>query len=267
MMQKTSLVLAINLSCAVGAWAQDSNLRSDGVHYGDDGWDASLGLGVTSTEGDLYIGDDDSDVGAEILGGVTYRKGQFFFAADDENGVQIGYSLIQRDNWVIDGVFGPVIGANFDDNDELDHLDNRKLDGHLGMRYTWYGDHNRVAVAAGRDVVSAHDGWVASAQYSHEWQLKNWLVTGNIGVAHLSDRMANHIVGVSASEATRAIPAFSAEAGNVSWLGVLAEYPMTEKWVFQTRLNTMAVSEELSDSPITDDDSTMSLVVGMKYQF
>lgn len=270
MMQKTSLALAITLSCSAGAWAQDSKLRSEGIHYGEDGWDGSLGVAVVSGEGELYIGGDDTDASAALIGGITYRNGRFFFALGDENGVQIGYSLMQRENWVVDGVFGPVSGVDFggnDDNDELNSLDDRDVDGHLGVRYTWYGDSNRLSFGASRDVINVHDGWTLSAQYSQEWQVKNWLVTGNIGAAHLSDKSTNHVVGVSASEATAAIPAFDAEAGNVGWLDFKAEYPVTEKWVFQTRLNTLFIGDELSDSPITEDDSRTLLLVGMKYQF
>lgn len=265
--QKTGLALAITLSGSASVWAQDSNLRSSGIHYGDDGWDVSLGLGIAVGEGDLYLGQDASDVEAAILGGATYRKGRFFFAADDDNGIQIGYSLIQKEDWVIDAVFGPVFAADFDNNDELKHLDNRDIDGHLGLRYSRYGEHNRISFGIGRDVIDTHDGWAASAEYSHEWQIKNWLVTGNVGLAHISEKMANHIAGVGASEATIAIPAFQAKAGNVGWFGLDAEYPVTEKWVFQTALYTLAISDEFSDSPITDDDSTTTALVGMKYQF
>lgn len=267
MIQKTGLALAITLSCCTNTWAQDSNLRSDSIHYGDDGWDISLGLGVGVGKGDLYVGEDDSDVQAAILGGITYRKDRFFFAADDDKGIQIGYSLIQKEDWVIDAVFGPVFGTNFDDNDELKHLDDRDIDGHLGARYSWYGENNRISFGIGQDVLNAHDGWLATAQYSHEWQIKNWLVTGSAGAAHISEKMANHIVGVSAAEATSSIPAFSADAGNVGWIDLKAEYPVTENWVLQTSLNMLAVSDEFNDSPITDDDTTASLIVGMKYQF
>lgn len=265
--QNTSLALAITLACATNAWAQDSKLRSSGVHYGEDGWDLSLGLGASIGEGNLYLGHDASDTELEILGGATYRNGRFFFAADDNNGLQVGYSLIQQQNWTIDAVFGPVFGASFDDNDQLKHLDDRDIDGHLGARYSWYGEHNRVSFGIGQDVIDAHDGWAASAEYRHEWQLKNWLLTGHAGVAHVSDKMVNHIVGVSNSEATAAIPAFNAEAGNVGWLGLKTEYPVNEKWVFESTLYTLTLSDEFSDSPITEDDTTSRLSVGMKYQF
>ena len=270
MIKQTAMALSIAIGCSGNVWAgEDSDLRRTGVHYGEDGWDVGLGLGVGSgSEGGIYI-DDDPDASVVILGGITYRKGRFFLAAEEDNGFEIGYSLIQKQDWVVDAVFGPAFGAYFEGNSKLEHLDDRDIDGQLGLRYSLYGDHNRISLGLSQDVIDAHDGWVASAEYLHEWQFKNWLVTGSAGLAHISDKMANHMVGVSANEATAAIPAYTPDAGNIAWFGVKTEYPVTEKWVFQARADTRVLDDEFEDSPITENDTNAvsSLVVGMKYQF
>ena len=250
--------------------AQDSVLRSASPHFMDDGWDVRLGAGLTQTSGELYTGmKDENDI--TLLLDATYTYSDFYFVANEEEGLLLGYSLMRDDNWVFDVVFGPKFGVDFDDkgmfDGQLSHLDERDVDGHFGARFSWYGERNRVSMSLTRDVTGAHDGYLASLDYQQEWQLRNWLLNGRVGLMLLSDKMANHMAGVSASEASAAIPQFEADAASAVFLELMAEYPINEKWIFETRATIVGFSSELESSPITKDDTYAVLTTGVKYQF
>lgn len=250
--------------------AQDSVLRSESPHFTENGWDVRLGAGLTSSSGELYRGMKDEN-GLALLLDASYTHGDFYFVANEEEGLLLGYSLIRDDNWVADVVFGPKFGVDFDDSDmfdgQLSGLDNRDVDGHLGGRFSWYGDTNRVSISLTRDVTGAHDGYLATADYQQEWQARNWLINGRGGLLLASSKMSNHMVGVSASEATAEIPEFEAKAASAMFLELMAEYPLNENWIFETKATLIKFSSELKASPIAKEDTYTVFTTGVKYQF
>jgi MipA family protein len=250
--------------------AQNSELRTGSPHFVEDGWDVQLGAGLVSSSGELYRGMKDEH-GLTGLLDIGYSNGNFYFIANEEDGILLGYSLLRDENWVLDAVLGPKFGMDFTDSDEFDgqlrHLGNREVDGHFGARFTWYGDANRVSMSLTRDVTGVHDGYLATADYQQEWQLRNWLVTGRAGLALFSAKMTNYMAGVSASEATSAFPQFKADPGQAVFFDVIADYPVNENWIFEAKLTLIKISSEFTESPIAGDDTLTVLTTGLKYQF
>jgi len=268
----TVLALAIPFTLMLDASATEpTSLKGKSPHFGEDGWDVSLGAGAVTWDAPFYIGDEDNDGSAIIpILDATYQKGRFYFAANDIDGLIFAYTIARDQDWVLDAGFAPgITGVDFSDIEELKHLQDRDIDGLLGLRVSHYGDHSRLSLSAGVDVLGAHDGAAASAEYFYEWQLKNWLFTGSAEVAYLSDKAVNHMVGVSTKEATASLPAYQADAGYSAALGLKAEYPVTEDWIFTSSTGIETISDAFKDSPITESDigTGKYLMVGMKYQF
>lgn len=270
---KLSSMIMLSLSLLVVSgisFAQDSVLRSESPHFIEDGWDFRAAIGLRGTKGEFYRGMKDLD-GLILNLEASYTSGNFYAIANEDDGLLLGYSLLRDENWVVDAVFGPKFGVNFDDRDEFDgqlrDLDNRNEDGHLGGRFTWYGDSNRVSISVTRDVVGVHGGYLASIDYQQEWQLRNWLFTGRSGFSACTDKMTNHIAGVSDSEATATFPQYKAGAGQAVLLELTAEYPVNENWVFETKATITQYSKAFKDSPIINDDTLSVITTGFKYQF
>jgi outer membrane scaffolding protein for murein synthesis (MipA/OmpV family) len=265
------LILAFTLLLVtVSSKAQDSNLRSESPHFSEEGWDFRIGGGLTTTSGQFYQGMK-NDNGLTALLEASYIRGNFFFNANDEDGLLFGYSLLRDDDWVLDAVFGPKFGVNFDDSDMFDDqlktLHNRAEDGQLGARFTWYGDTNRMSISLTRDIVGAHGGYLGQLDYQQEWQLRNWLLTGRVGLLLFSQKMTDHMVGVSAEEATATISEFKADAGYGGLMELTVEYPVNEHVVFESRATLIQGSSQFSDSPIVKDDAFAVFTTGFKYQF
>jgi MipA family protein len=250
--------------------AQESNLRSDSPHFSDEGWDFRVGAGLAAFSGEFYRGMKDES-GFTLLLEASYINGNFFVNANEEDGLLFGYSLMRDENWVLDAVFGPKFGIKFDDSDTFDNqlqsLHNRDEDGQLGARLTWYGDTNRVSMSLTRDVVGAHGGYLGQLDYQQEWQLRNWVLTGRVGVLLFSQKMTDHMVGVSADETTASITQYTPGAGYGGLLELTAEYPVNENWVFETRATLIQGNSEFADSPIVKDEMFSVITTGFKYQF
>lgn len=257
--------LALSLLCGL---AQASTGRDNSLHFGTEGWDLSLGGGVEATDGAFYLGDESSDQNLALLGGATFIRGRFYFTAGENEALLLGYTLVRDNDSAVDVVTGPKFAATFDDNSQLrGQIEDRNLDWHAGTRYTWYGDYNQASISITKDISSAHDGFTANADYQHEWQLKNWLLTGRSSLSYVSNKMANHIAGVSASESNAKIPAYRSGSANIVMLELKLEYPLTEHWIFQSNVSVTKFDGGIRRSPIIKDTTLSGASVGVRYQF
>ena len=247
--------------------AQASAGRDSSPHFGEEGWDLSLGLGVT-THGAFYLGEESSEQDIALLGGATFIRGRFYFTAGEGEGLLLGYTLVRENDSAIDIVTGPKFAATFDDNTQLrGQIEDRNLDWHAGTRYTWYGDYNQASFSVTKDISGAHHGFTANADYQHEWQLKNWLLTGRSSLSYVSDKMANHIAGVSSNESNANIPAYRSGSSNIVMLELKLEYPITEHWIFESNVSVTKFDGGIKQSPIIKNGSRSDATVGVRYQF
>ena len=125
----------------------------------------------------------------------------------------------------------------------------------------------RFAVELSQDVAGVHDGYIATVDYLYEWQIRNWLVTSKVWAAFASEDMTDYYFGVDEDEATAEFPAYSADAGTIVGLDLRAEYPINENWIFHSNLHVLTGSDEIDDSPISEDEQITVAVVGARYQF
>jgi outer membrane scaffolding protein for murein synthesis (MipA/OmpV family) len=271
---RTLLALLMLFGCTANlVWAQGSGVHSYAPHFGENGWsDGSLGFGLSFQTNGSYLGSEENNTDLALLGGITYIKDPFFFTFNDDDFLLLGLNLHRSDTAVLELLFGPKFAMEFEGNSDLDgqldHLEDREIDGHLGFRYSLYGRDHRWAFSISRDVTGAHGGYFGVVDYVTNWQIRNWVVSGAASLGYVSKKMTNHIIGVSNEEATLAIPAFQANRGGyLATLELKAEYPLTENWVFQTEIALDTIDNLAKESPIIENDSYTSVLLGVKYHF
>ncbi|MEM6988159.1 MAG: MipA/OmpV family protein, partial [Pseudomonadota bacterium] len=98
-------------------------------------------------------------------------------------------------------------------------------------------------------------------------QLRNWVVGAKLGAAFLSGKTSDYYFGVAPGEATTQLPAYNADASAAYSLALRAEYPMSERWTFEAQTSTTRFSDEIDDSPITQDNLISVATLGFKYNF
>jgi len=265
----TSSVLILGASMSVVA---DSRLIDNSPHFGEVGWEVSLGVGVFSATDNTNIykrDDDEFENGIFIPLDASYIGERFYFKTDEFEGLLLGYTLTQDQNWAIDAVLSPrFIGPA--DNDLLEDadLDDRDPDLHAGLRYSLYFNDSLIRLDVSKDIANTHDGYILSASYDKEWQLRNWVVTGTAAVAYISEDMTDYYVGVDSDEATSKFPVYQAEGAVLTGLSLGAEYPINEDWTFNTLLSYLVLDDEIEDSPITNDDGEIAAIsTSVRYHF
>ncbi|MFT5505189.1 MAG: outer membrane scaffolding protein for murein synthesis (MipA/OmpV family) [Gammaproteobacteria bacterium] len=266
LIRPVSLAALIGLVPIVGQ--TDSTFTQKSPHFGDRGWDVNLGIGIGVASDSIYKrNDDDREKGIYIPLTATWYGESFHFTADEREGLLLGYTIAKTANWAVDGLlsprfFGPI------DNELLDHLDDRNGDFHAGVRYTLYGDDNVIKLEVSKDISNTHDGFILSASYEQEWQVKNWIVRGSASAAFISEDMIDYYFNVSGDEATVAFPAYNGSASRLAYISASTEYPINENWIFKTQIAHIIPGDEIKDSPITSDKESWSAgTAGVTYKF
>ncbi len=238
-----------------------SELVIDNPHFGDKGWDVQLSAGIYSQSDTLFRFDEDHRNGLFIPLEANWYGDEFYFSLGQEEGLLFGYTLNKNEAWALDVIAGPRSGSpNIDElESQFVTLDERDIDFHAGLRYTQYGDDNRLRVELTRDVSGTHDGYIANGSFKQEWQAKNWILTAGAALLYVSDEVAGYYFDVSSSESGGgSIPVYSAGDSTLANFSLAADYPISEKWVFNTRLNHTIYDDEVTNSPFTTDKNAIT---------
>ncbi|GAL10108.1 MltA-interacting protein precursor [Vibrio astriarenae] len=70
-----------------------------------------------------------------------------------------------------------------------------------GASYQYLSRFGMFEVSAGTDIGSRHNGLYAQTSYSYPIRGQRWGITPNIGYAYNSEKLNQHLYGVSAAEA------------------------------------------------------------------
>ena len=273
-MKSISKIFAIPLVvfCCIapsGAFAE-SNLIDNSPHFGETGWEVSLGVGLFSASDNLTVykrDDDDFKDGVFVPLNASYIGEHFYFTAEEREGLILGYTLIQNQNWAIDALLSPRFPGTID-NDLLEDLDDRDPDLHLGLRYSAYFDDSLIRFDVSRDVSGRDNGFTVGASYDREWQLKNWIVTGTAAMTYISEDVTDYYFGVDSNEASTKFPIYRADSTLISALALDAEYPLNEDWTFNANLALIILGSEIEESPISIDEKHISVAsTSLRYHF
>lgn len=268
-MKKTTLAIYSTLLLATSPLIfADSQLATQNPHFGEKGWDVEAVVGLVSVSDLIYKSEDD-DKNSLLLGiNATYYGEDFYFVADDDEGLLLGYNLNKSDQSALDVILAPRFSGFDPEDDLLKDLDERKTDLHAGLRYTQYMGDSVYKFEVSKDISDRHDGFILGALYEKEWQHKNWLITGGASAAYISEKMTDYYFGVDADEATTTFTTHNAEETVLIGLSLKAEYPINENWVASGTINHLMSDGNVADSPITEDNDHITAVsAAIKYHF
>ncbi len=78
--------------------------------------------------------------------------------------------------------------------------------------------------------------------------------------------MVNYFFGVNPTDASAEIPAYQTGSTTAVSLSVLGLYQINDKWSFVGNLQNEFVGDEISNSPIVEDDQRLSVFAGFLYK-
>lgn len=194
---------------------------------------------------------------------VYYESKDFFF-----KGRALGYHLLKKGGLSLD-VVGQVRFDGYDDSDSsfLRGMDDRQMTLDGGVELSYADGWGVTNVSFVSDMLGRHDGQEVSISYGKRFTMGKWSLTPAAGAIWHSHNLADYYYGVRPDEATAVRPAYSVgEAWSpTAFLNVM--YRINKQWSAIGLVRYEWLDDEISDSPIVDDDYQIQFMAGVMYQF
>ncbi len=103
--------------------------------------------------------------------------------------------------------------------------------------------------------------------YGYPLEVDRWQIEPEIGIEWNSAEVNRHYYGVGATDELPARPLYVPDAGMNFLLGVTVTYSLAERHALSLETSAEWLSAEVSESPIVERDSLVSVGISYHYQF
>ncbi|HEY0332442.1 MAG TPA: MipA/OmpV family protein [Stenotrophomonas sp.] len=251
------LALALATQCA---WAQEALLGNILDEPG------SAGLGFLSrVETSPYRG---ADARVDLLPLYLY-EGERFFLRSNMVGVRV---IGDSDGNVGQGlelfVERRLEGFPQDEiPEELEGMKTRNSEADAGARYFWKRGPHEWDVSLRQDISSTSHGTELRASYGYLWKNDRWTLQPVVSANWRSAKLNDYYFGVADWEQRPDRLAYSAGSGLDLRAGLYARYRILEHWSLLGGVFVTALSDEIGDSTIVDEDVQWGGMIGAAYDF
>ena len=155
-------------------------------------------------------------------------------------------------------------GYDADDSDFLAGMDDREFSLDAGVAASWRRDgFGQVELSAATDVLDRSGGHELEAAYTALFRAGGFTFVPQLALKWQSDDLVDYYYGVRAAEATAWRPAYRADAAVIPELSLLATRRFASHWSLFARVGHAWLPAGIADSPIVDDDSRTTLMLGV----
>jgi len=199
-----------------------------------------------------------------LQGRLAY-KGVFAEVIQESfNNITFGYSITNTENFSLDFIATQSFdGVERSQAKGFETITDRKGDVNLGFRSIVYNGRNVFQFGLTSDVNDAHGGFMFSAQYGRQFQVRNWNLHSLIGTRYFSEKMIDFYFDVSEAEATDTLPSYSSsEGGFLPTLQLGATLPLNEHWVLRATGEYSYLPGTVRKSPLSQGDDLVAASVG-----
>lgn len=251
-MSRFARLLAVGLLLTPGlALAQDAPRegRNDGF---------SLGLLVVG-DTNPYLGQGSDIIPLPLF---SFRQGDFAVSTE---GVE--YSFLNDGPLRLTAAARPRFsGLISTDGDQLDGID-REVTGDFALEAQYDIGRFYTAAALRQEFTGEHDGQEARLRFGARQRLGSVGLDWSAGAAWQSGDLSRYIYGVDTDEVAPGRPTYDPGSVVVPFLSVSARYQINESWSLLGSLRTDFFSDDITDSPIIEDDALISGGVGFVFRF
>lgn len=231
--------------------------------------EGTLGLGLGWRWGDSPyrgIGDISSiETGQDSdLMPFYYYEGRYLFA----HGSSAGIHLLNRDSFSLDALVSyrfdrlePERDAFFDGVEERE----QSLDG--GLRGSFRGDWGSLSLSWLQDTLDRHNGEEVDLSYRYSWVVNKWTLSPYASYVYWDQALSDYYYGVSGAEARDDLPAYD-PGSSARWrVGLNTSYRLSKRMRLFANVALDVLDDEVSDSPLVDEDLLPSAMLGVAYAF
>lgn len=219
----------------------------------------SIGLiGVYGTN--PYIGEDDDITPLPL---IEYRADRFTIGTRG-----LSYEVFQGEQLSFStGITPRFSGLADTDAPELAGIDREiTADAFLGMEYR-FGNGFSAEATLRQEITGEHDGQEIHIELGYGTQLGQFGVSLAAGAKWQSADLANYTWGVMPSEAIAGRAAYDTGDVTIPYLSISSARQINENWTIIGSVQAEFLPSEVADSPIVDEDSLLSVVLGVSYNF
>ena len=198
---------------------------------------------------------------------LVLYEGDHFFA----RGGTIGWDFLGSDALEL-AVIGEVLNDGYDsgDSDFLRGMSDRDASFGVGGHVIWKPDNLGLKLAAVTDMADNSDGTQMRGEVFYTHRAAELLIKPYASIVWQDEDYNDYYYGVRASEAVPAIgrTAYSADSDINYRFGAVAIYQKkTSPWMYVAGLRYDLLGDEIDDSPVVDDDTELTAVLGVAYTF
>lgn len=221
----------------------------------------SLGLGVISSPRP-YIGVDNKITPIPLIE-LTYKDWYV-------QGIQAGYHFIDTGKFTFDARIGFVFaGLDPDDSPELEGMNPKDPSIDAGFVFDWKPGNYRLSTSIYTDILGVSNGQQAAMDFSRMWTFNRfrWGIMPSIGVVWQSSNMVDYYVGVTPEEARPGRPVFVGHSAINFRSGLFGFFSLTPRVRLTGLARFQRLDNEISESPIVDENRGFFGLIGVTYQF
>jgi outer membrane protein len=196
-------------------------------------------------------------------------EGEHFFM----RGFSAGYRLFpvgSPQNIVFRAVYDPrTLKPSDSDNVDIQKLDEREASVLGGVSYQVITLVGMFEATAGSDIGFKHNGLYGEVAWRLPIRRKGWGITPSIGYAYNSERLNNHLYGVSADEAKRSpnLNEFDADWDGQYFIGFGGYMHITPNIRVTGGVRYTNLEGDIEKSPIIESGVNTTANVGIAYVF
>ena len=223
--------------------------------------DHSLSIGLAGvTVESIYVGGDRQN---QAFPAVDYAYKNFYFQAGD-----IGFHFFENENWELDIGIGANLAGDVDrgDSELLEDLPELSLPVNAFLSAQYKSSIGLFEVSYEEEINNKHNGNSASFSYAVPFPVGKWLLLPRLEANYFSEEAVNYFYGVEPEFALAGRPAYSADSEIVMGASVFALRRINDKFSVFANLNYQDFGDEISNSPIVEEDSAVSLFAGFLYK-
>lgn len=220
-----------------------------------------LQIGLAGVASDsVYVG---GKTQSRVFPAIDYQYKRFYFQAGD-----IGFNLIDNKSWEVNAGVGFNLAGDIDRGESrlLENLPELSFPISAFVSAQYKTKIGLFTVKHDFEVNNKHDGNSSSLSYSAPIFKNNWLFMPRLSYEHHSEEVVNYFYGINAADATAEFAAYETGSVNNFQVSVLALRQINEKWSFVGNLQQEFYGDEISNSPIVDDDKRLSVFAGFLYK-
>lgn len=250
------------LAWAPGAFAQQSE--------GGEAPKWSVGViglaGRSPFEAEHIAQDGDEKINYQVFPYVAYRGDRFFI-----EGMGLGYHLLKpSEHSAFQLSLDAVASAR-----TIGGYSRDKITADAGLRLGLAGDLGALSFTGLQDVTDTHNGTEISATYSYSFEGEKWSLTPSVGVQWQSQKLANHMWGVTADQQATLLEKGKAllplyqvtESATNYTAGLMVNYRMSNSWSVIAFAQGTWLDKTIRANPGIDEKFDAVMGLGLAYSF